>query len=350
MVRPRAALAAAVVTAAPLLIVILLLAGSFSTRPAAPTTGPTPSVDRPATPTAGAVASGEPGAASPVASAGTATSAPAASPTTTTAASVVFVGAGDIADCRSEGDTQTAAILDALPGAAVFTLGDNAYEDGSLREYEDCFGPTWGRHRERTWPAPGNHEYRTAGAAGYFAYFGDRAGPDGRGYYAFELGGWRVYSLNSNCEAIGGCGGGSSQLAWLRDDLANHPAACVLAYWHHPRYSSSEHGSDDVMDAAWDALVEARAELVLAGHDHAYERFAPMNASGDAAANGITSFVVGTGGRSHYGFEEILPTSVARSTGVWGVLELTLAPDAWSSRFVPVPGGTFTDAASGDCH
>lgn len=263
---------------------------------------------------------------------------------------VTLVGAGDIADCGTNLDSRTAELVEAIPGT-VFTLGDNAYEDGKLSEFRDCYDPTWGAFKERTQPAPGNHDYRTPGASGYFDYFGDRAGPAGRGYYAYDRGTWRIYSLNSMCDEIGGCGAGSAELAWLEADLAEHPSRCSLAYWHHPRYSSGEHGNNASMDDIWDALFDAGVELVLAGHDHSYERLAPMNKAGNLAPDkGITSFVVGTGGREFYEFDEILPTSRARATGVAGVIELTLGPGSWSSRFVPVPGGTFTDRAQDVCH
>jgi hypothetical protein len=263
---------------------------------------------------------------------------------------VTLVGAGDIADCRSDLDTQTAALVAAIPGT-VFTLGDNAYEDGKLSEFQECYEPTWGQFKDRTRPAPGNHDYNTAGAEGYFRYFGDRAGPEGRGYYAYDLGAWRIYSLNSQCGEIGGCGAESPQLQWLQEDLTANPSRCAFAYWHHPRYSSGEHGNNASMDEIWDALFDAGVEIVLAGHDHSYERFAPMNKAGDLALDtGITSFVVGTGGREFYEFEGILPTSRARVTGVAGVLELTLAPGSWSARFVPVPGDGFTDHAQDVCH
>ncbi len=263
---------------------------------------------------------------------------------------MTLVGAGDIADCRSNFDSQTADLVDAIPGT-VFTLGDNAYEDGKPSEFNDCYGPTWGRFKGRTSPAPGNHDYHTDGAAGYFSYFGDRAGPGGRGYYAYDRGAWRIYSLNSMCDEIDGCGAGSPELGWLTADLAAHPSRCSLAYWHHPRYSSGEHGNNPTMDEIWDALFDAGVELVLAGHDHSYERFAPMNKTGDLAPDeGITSFVVGTGGREFYEFDEILPTSRARVSGVAGVIELTLMPESWSSRFVPVPGGGFADHAQDVCH
>ncbi len=261
----------------------------------------------------------------------------------------VLVGAGDIAVCGSDGDSQTAALLDGI-GGTVFTVGDNAYEKGTPEEFANCYGPTWGRHLDRTRPSPGNHEYGTAGAAGYFGYFGARAGDPDEGYYAYDLGAWRVYSLNTNCRFVG-CGEDSAQLAWLEADLLANPKPCTVAYWHAPRYSSGRHGNDDSANALWDALYEAGAELVLAGHDHSYERFAPMNADGNLAPDrGIVSFVVGTGGRALYEFHDVLTTSRARNATTWGVLELTLAPGAWSSRFVPVAGGSFTDTATGTCH
>lgn len=270
--------------------------------------------------------------------------------TPTVPPTVVLAGAGDIADCRSDGDTQTAAILRDLQGATVFTLGDNAYEDGSRREFDDCYGPTWGRFLDRTRPAPGNHDYNTPDAAGYFSYFGDRAGPGSRGYYAYTLGAWRIYSLNSNCEDVR-CDEGSPQLAWLRNDLSSEAGRCALAYWHHPRFSSGDHGSQEAMAPIWDALHAAGVEIVLAGHDHSYERFEPLDGAGRVDPDGgVTSFVVGTGGRRFYDFGQVLPGSAARNTGTWGVLELTLAPDSWSSRFIPVAGQGYTDTASGTCH
>lgn len=261
----------------------------------------------------------------------------------------MLVGAGDIADCRSDGDSATSDLLDGIEGT-VFTLGDNAYERGSREEFEDCYGPTWGRHLDRTRPAIGNHEYGTAGAAGHFGYFGERAGDLSRGYYAYDRGAWRIYALNSNCEVVA-CDGSSAQVAWLKGDIAANPRQCTLAYWHQPRYSSGRHGSDPSTDSLWRVLYEAGAELVLAGHDHSYERFAPMSWGGDPDADrGVVSFVVGTGGRDLYEFHEILPTSITRDSATWGVLELTLFADSWSSRFVPVAGQTFTDSASGTCH
>ena len=317
------------------LALIVILPGLQGSIPAPSGTGP-PSASPRATAAATAT--------------GSATATGGAGPTQPTAgAPVVLVGAGDIAVCGSDGDTATAALLDGIEGA-VFALGDNAYENGTLDEYERCFAPTWGRHFDRIWPTPGNHEYNTAGASGYFAYFGARAGDPARGYYAYDLGAWRIYSLNSNCTFVA-CGEASAQLAWLREDLSASPRQCALAYWHHPRYSSGRHGNDPATGALWKALYDAGAEIVMAGHDHLYERFAPMDGDGDLdPGRGIVSFVAGTGGRGLYEFHDIASTSRVRDAETWGVLELTLSAGAWSSRFVPVAGRSFTDAAGGTCH
>ena len=262
----------------------------------------------------------------------------------------MLVGAGDIADCSSSGDDATAALLDTLDGT-VFTLGDNAYENGTTAEFQQCYGPTWGRQRDRTLPVPGNHDYSTAGAAGYFGYFGTAAGDPATGYYATDLGAWRIYVLNSNCAAIGGCDPGSAQERWLLDDLAANPRRCVLAMWHHPRFSSGQHGNNSVTQAFWDALYKAGAELVLNGHDHTYERFAPQTPTGQAdSSGGIVEIIAGTGGRSHYQFVKIRANSLVRNNTTYGVLRLVLSDDGWSSEFIPVPGGSFSDSASGTCH
>jgi 3',5'-cyclic AMP phosphodiesterase CpdA len=271
--------------------------------------------------------------------------------TATMAPVAVLVGAGDIADCGDDGDEATAALLESVDGA-VFTLGDNAYEDGTFEEFQECYGPTWGRPSilERTRPVAGNHDYHTHGAAGYFRYFGDLAGSPGEGWYAYDAGAWRIYALNSNCADIGGCRQGSPQERWLRNDLAEHPRRCVMAMWHHPRFSSGDHGDNDVMTDLWRTLQDAGAELMLAGHDHSYERFAPQDAAGRADDAGLIEFVVGTGGRYAYPFRETKPNSLVRETEVLGVLRLELAPDGYSFRFLPVPGDDFTDSGSGACH
>jgi len=262
----------------------------------------------------------------------------------------VLVGAGDIADCSSDGDEATAKLLDHLDGT-VFTLGDNAYEFGSAANFRRCYDPGWGRQLDRTKPVPGNHDYMTEGAAGYFGYFGSAAGDPAKGWYAYDLGAWRVYVLNSDCALIGGCDSGSPQERWLRQDLAANPRPCVLAMWHHPRFSSGPHGSDPVTADLWTDLYDAGAELILNGHDHDYERFAPQTPTGRPdSQRGIVEMVVGTGGRSHYEFGTIRANSLVRDNTTYGVLRLVLSDGGWSFEFVRVPGGTFTDSGSGACH
>jgi hypothetical protein len=262
----------------------------------------------------------------------------------------VLVGAGDIASCSSSGDSATSALLDRIPGT-VFTAGDNAYESGTAAQYASCYHPTWGRHKTRTRPVPGNHEYKTTNAAPYFAYFGSRAGTPGQGWYAYDVGTWRIYSLNSNCASVGGCGPGSAQEAWLRADLAANPRACVGAIWHHPLFSSGIHGGTVATRPLWKALQDAGAEVVITGHDHDYERFAPQRSDGtvDAGA-GLREFVVGTGGKELRGFSTVRANSVVRKTGVLGVLMLKLKAGSYTWRFVPASGSTWSDNGSADCH
>jgi hypothetical protein len=269
----------------------------------------------------------------------------------TTQGDPVFVGAGDIASCSSSGDEATAKLLDGIPGT-VYTLGDNAYESGTATEFANCYDPSWGRHKARTKPAVGNHEYNTAGASGYYNYFGAAAGGASKGYYSYDLGAWHIVALNSMCENVGGCGASSPMVTWLKGDLADNPSSCTLAYWHHPVFSSgSEHGNDPKMIPSWDALYAAGADVVLSGHDHDYERFAPQTSSGVAdPARGIREFVVGTGGRSHYAFGTIRTNSQARNSDTNGVLKLTLHAASYDWQFVPEAGKTFTDSGSGSCH
>jgi acid phosphatase type 7 len=261
-----------------------------------------------------------------------------------------LVAAGDIASCASAGDEQTAALVAQIPGT-VAALGDNAYETGSAAEYANCYGPSWGRFKARTKPVPGNHEYETPGATGYYGYFGALAGDPAKGYYSYDLGRWHVVALNSNCAAIGGCNAGSPQEQWLRADLAAHPAFCTLAYWHHPRWSSGQVGDDSMTAGLWAALQDGGADLVLVGHDHDYERFAPLLPDRTASpTRGIREFVVGTGGRSHFLFTHVTPNSQTRNDNTFGVLKLTLHAARYDWQFVPVAGQTFTDAGSGLCH
>jgi hypothetical protein len=261
-----------------------------------------------------------------------------------------LVAAGDIAGCGHVGDTATAALV-AATGGTVATLGDHAYNQGGAAQFANCYGPTWGRFKERTRPAVGNHEYRTAGATGYFNYFGDRAGPRGKGWYSYNLGSWHVVVLNSNCAKVG-CGKGSEQERWLRADLAAHSQQCTLAYWHHPRFSSdNRHGNWAAVGPFWDALYEHGADLVLAGHAHTYERFAPQTPWGAADPDhGLRQFVVGTGGNGLYGFRGVKANSQVRNADTFGVLKLDLRPRGYDWRFLPEAGKTFTDAGSGACH
>jgi len=265
---------------------------------------------------------------------------PTSSPTLP-AGAVTFVGAGDISTCSNDNDESTARLLDAIPGT-IFTTGDNVYSSGTMSQYTNCYNPTWGRHKARTMPVPGNHEYQTSGAAGYFQYFNNISS-----YYAYELGSWRIYALNSEIDVSAG----SPQVAWLLADLAANPRQCVLAYWHQPRWSSGRnHSSDSNYQTLWQILYAAGAEVVLNGHEHNYERFAPMNADGEADPLGLREFVVGTGGRSFYGFDTPLPSSEVRNSDTYGVLKLTLRETGYDWEFVPVAGSTFTDSGSTNCH
>jgi acid phosphatase type 7 len=258
----------------------------------------------------------------------------------------ILLAAGDISTCANGNDEATARLLDSLAGT-VATLGDNAYQDGTAAEFANCYGPTWGRHQARTKPAPGNHDYHTAGASGYYGYFGAAAGDPSAGYYAYDLGSWHVVVLNSNVAM----GTGSAQEQWLRADLAAHPTACTLAYMHHPRFSSGAHGSSTATQPLWQALYDAGADLVLVGHDHDYERFAPQDPSGKAdPQRGIREIVVGTGGKDLRGFGTVQPNSEVRNSATNGVLKLTLRDGGYAWEFVPVAGQGFTDSGTGSCH
>jgi hypothetical protein len=260
----------------------------------------------------------------------------------------VLVGAGDIASCGQTDDDATAALLDRI-GGTVFTAGDNAYDTGTAEQFATCYGQTWGRHRSRTYPVPGNHDYMTPDAAPYFAYFGARAGDPGAGWYAYDLGTWRIYALNSDCDEVGGCGADSPQWAWLQADLAAHPHACSAAIWHHPLFSSGEHGSDPRMAEIWTLLDTAGVELVINGHEHDYERFAPQHASGTADPRGMREIVVGTGGAGLRPFHAIAPNSEVRDDSSHGVLKLTLRQGGYDWTFIPVTGDDFTDSGSDVC-
>jgi acid phosphatase type 7 len=256
-----------------------------------------------------------------------------------------FVGAGDIAICGGNAEA-TAKLLDSI-GGTVFTLGDNAYSSGTRADFQNCYDPSWGRHRSRTRPSPGNHDYATPGAAPYFEYFGANAGAPGVGYYSFDLGAWHIISLNSNVATDAG----SPQAAWLRADLAANAAPrCTLAYWHHPLFSSGPNGSREtpVMREIYRILYNASADLVLVGHDHTYERFAPQDADGRLdPLRGIRQFVVGTGGVPLYDFPAIQPNSEVRLKA-HGVMRLILSSDRYQWDFLAVSGAG--DSGTTPCH
>ena len=268
----------------------------------------------------------------------------------------VLVGAGDIASCKSpEGSRATAKLIEQIPGT-VFAAGDLAYESGSPDDFEFCYGPTWGRFKNRTRPALGNHEYVNPTAHAYFEYWGAQAGPPGKGYYSYDLGAWHVVVLNTNCDArnLGGCATGSPQEAWLKEDLSQHPHACILAYGHHALFSSGvfkKHAVHPELKQLWEDLYAAHADLVLAGHEHSYERFTQQDPEGHAdPEHGIREIVVGTGGRSHDLLGFATPNSELREWDTYGVLKLTLSSGKYAWEFVPVEGKTFHDSGSGACH
>ena len=275
---------------------------------------------------------------------------PTAGPDASSQPTVVLTGAGDIGDCAYPGAARTADLLVAQQGA-VFTAGDNAYPDGSAANFAACYDPTWGRVKDRTlFPAPGNHDWNTGGAAGYLAYFGTVAAPDGVTWRSMEAGTWHVIVLDSNCAKVGGCDAASPQGRWLAKDLADSKARCTLAIWHHPRFSSGEHGNDPEVAPFWDMLHAAGAELVINGHDHDYERFAPQDPAGRLERpGGLREIVVGTGGSELRAFHTLAANSEYRQAGSYGVLRLTLHPANYDWEFLPVEG-ELADAGSTPCH
>jgi hypothetical protein len=259
----------------------------------------------------------------------------------------VLVGAGDIASCQSTADEATAAILDTVPGI-VIAPGDIAYETGSDDDFAKCYAPSWGRHRARTRPAPGNHEYLTPGASPYYKYFGANAGNPGQGYYSYDVADWHVVVVNSSADV----GPNSPQLRWLLKDLATDTARCTVAYWHHPLFSSGPNGSAVRMREVWRALYNLGGDIIINGHDHVYERFAPQDPSANPdSIHGIRQFTVGTGGRSLYPLSSTrAKNSVVASSATYGVLKLTLHPSSYDWVFIPVTPGTFEDSGTANCH
>src|SRR5437763_1486644 len=256
----------------------------------------------------------------------------------------VLVGAGDIADCTTDGASLTASVLDNVPGT-VFTVGDNAYPSGATADYTNCYAPTWGRHKARTRPAPGNHEYSTAGATPYFTYFGAAAGEPGKGYYSYDLGDWHVIALNSNIAHTAG----SPEEQWLRADLAATTKRCALAYFHHPLFSTATL-ADTTVRPLWQALYDYGVEFVINGHEHHYQRFAPQTPRGVAdPGHGIREFIAGMGGARLFDLGAPLPNTEAQFNKSYGVLKLELSPGGYTWRFVPA-SGSYNDSGSGSCH
>ena len=268
----------------------------------------------------------------------------------------VITAAGDISDSGS-GDTATATLINNLNPTKVLTLGDNVYADGTLSEFNTFYNPTWGQFKAKTSPSPGNHDYHTSGAAGYFDYFNGvgvntgPAGTRGQGYYAYNVGAWRLYSLNSNIARDAN----SAQVAWLKQDLAANPKQCSIAYWHHSRWMSGDGGSGHFSDASmgpiYQVLYDEGADVVLGGHTHLYERFARQNPAGQVDNEfGIRQFVAGTGGAPRDSIVQIAANSQVRSNAAWGVVKLTLHDGSYDWKFEPVAGSTFTDSGSEACH
>lgn len=256
----------------------------------------------------------------------------------------VFVGAGDIAKCGVGDPEATSKLLDRIPGT-VFTLGDNVQGDGSAEEYSQCYEPAWGRHLWRTFPTIGNHDYDGTGGRPYQAYFGTRSGPTGMAYYSHTLGAWHIVSLNSEIPA----GSASQQYEWLKADLEEVAVPCILATWHRPLFSSGPSGGSSRMRDVWRLLQQYGADVVLNGHDHHYERFAPQDADGRRTASGIRQFVVGTGGYTLYGRATSHPNSEMFQARARGVLKLTLKSGSYDWAFVPVAGESFSDSGTESC-
>ena len=256
-------------------------------------------------------------------------------------------GAGTVNNCQ-EGATSDLILSKNVN--AVLALGDLQYSTGRLAAFENSYDPSWGRFKAITHPAIGNHDYKQSHGAGYYEYFGTAAGDRNKGYYSFDLGAWHLIALNSNCDQVGGCDSRSPQFEWLVQDLKDHPAACTLAYWHHPRFSSGQHGSNATYQDFWKALYKANADLVLVGHDHEFERFAPQTPAGKAdAVRGVREFVVGTGGESHYQMKALQSNSEKFIPDTFGALLLTLHANSYDWQFENTNGQTL-DSGQTNCH
>ena len=328
------------VAVASLLVVVLAGCGSNPETLAGSEQPTAQSRTTPATPTEQPTATG-----TPTAAGAATTPAPATTPSPTEDAATTILAVGDVASCDATADESVAQLVGQQEGV-IAVLGDIAYPHGTSDNFANCFNPAWGPLRDRIYPTPGNHEYGTPGAAGYFEYFGPRAAGPG-GWYSYDLGEhWRVIVLNANCAEVGGCTPDSEQGRWLTKTLRDSAGRHILAYWHHARFSTGPHGPDTSVAPFWDQLYEAQAEVILSAHDHIYERFAPQTPWGAPATDGIRQFTVGTGGASLYDFGSgPEPTTQVRNNDTFGVLKLTLRRTEYSWRFIPAQG-TFTDSGS----
>jgi len=263
----------------------------------------------------------------------------------------LLLAAGDIGSCNSGGDEATAALLEGVP-ATIAALGDLAYPRGTAEDFAYCYDPSWGVFRDHTRPAAGNHDFATPWAAPYFAYWGTLAGLAGAGYYSYELGSWHIVVLNSNCRFVP-CRPGLPQETWLRTDLAQHRAKCTLAYFHHPLFSSTRGTATTAVQPLWQDLYVAGADVVLNGHAHNYQRFAPQTPLGAIdPRRGIREFVVGTGGNSHHFLGPPIANQQNMDDTTFGVLRLMLLETGYTWEFEPQTngGGFFTDFGTGTCH
>ena len=276
------------------------------------------------------------------------------------AAEAYVIGAGDIARCGKKylsNAEATAKLLDGffeqLPEgtpATVITFGDNAYPKGRTKEFANCYDPTWGRHKARTRPSVGNHEYKSRSAKPYYDYFGETAGDPREGYYSYDLGDWHLISLNTVCKKTAGCDEDSPQYRWLVEDLQKTDKKCVMSYSHHPLFSSGYHGGDEKVRPLFQALHDAGVELYVSGHEHHYERFGPQDPDGNAdPERGVRQFIVGTGGRELRRIGRGRPNSELRSQESYGVIRFRLLEDRYEWEFLPVEGSDFTDSGEGAC-
>ena len=258
--------------------------------------------------------------------------------------SSVLIGAGDICEKGGSAALMTAALIEANPDATVFTAGDNSNDAGGIGPYTECYGATWGPFLGRTHPAMGNHDVYERAGLSYWQYFGASDGSPNQGWYSYDMAGkWHVIVLNSNCDTVGGCGAGSPEEKWLRADLAAHPKTHIIAIWHHPLFSSAGNWNGIITPPAglnvwWNDLMAAKAEIVINGHAHVYERFAPQDSSGKGSASGVREFVVGTGGAELSSFWKPFPNSLIRDAVDFGVLRLILDSKWYAWQFIKVDG------------